>query len=79
MGLADQLAEMEPSRRASPGEPNAVERVLAALDDTDRAALDAKLRNRRFPATRLAAILTEHGYPISHSTISSWRADHVPR
>lgn len=79
MGLADDLDQMEPARRGSAGDPPAVERILLALDAKDREALEAKLRDRRYPATRLAAILTEHGHRISNSTISTWRNDHVPR
>lgn len=79
MGLVDDLATIRPSRRGDPGGPCAVTRILASLDGDDRAALDVKLRDRRYPATRLAAVLTEHGFPVSHSTISAWRTDHVPR
>lgn len=80
MGLADDLDRLPRAHHGSPGGPGLVERILAALDDNDRAAVEAKLRDRRWAATRLAAILTTHGHPISHTTISTWRNDHdVPR
>ena len=71
------LEALEPSRRGKGTEPRVIPRILAALDDDDRQALQAAIEDPlRFPANRLAKYLTDRGFPISHSAISNWRIEH---
>ena len=59
MALADDLAELD---LATHRKTAAVDDVLAALPDTDRAALLSALSDRRYSARQISALLMRHGH-----------------
>lgn len=74
MSFADELDAAVPNRNRYTAGPGLMDRIFAALDDTDRAALEAALRNPvRYPAPHLAQFLTDRGHRVSRATILDWR------
>lgn len=68
MGLADDLGSIRTESR--------IDEVLSELDDEDREALLAALRNPRVGASAVAGALDKNGFVVHHGTITRWRRDH---
>jgi hypothetical protein len=66
--------------RARTGRMGLVERALLELDDDERAAWDAVLRDRSIPAQHVHRAMRYAGLNVgsSDANILTWRATHAP-
>ena len=77
MGTLDAAIERERSR---PGASRSlIDKIREKMDDDEAEVLDAALRDLTLPASRLAAAMTEAGWPISQTPIGDWRRRNVAR
>lgn len=54
-------------------EDSKVESILAKLTDDQREKVLAAAAKPKIPSTRIARVLTNWGFPVSHGTVERWR------